>query len=512
MNFYTSSFINLLKLPYKNIKLYKLVIVYYLIKFICYLKNKKNVLKSILLNTPYIKDKIKFKLTNETKKLENSLNTKYRNFKILPKKAMNIEDIKNILYTFNKKQISNKLSGVVYLGDKDHNDKMIEIFKEFSFSNPLHPDVFPEIRDMEIDIINIIKYLFQGDDNCCGNLTYGGTESILLSLVTYRDYYKNKLNISNPNIITFKTVHPAFDKGCHYFNINIIKVVNVNEIEKNINKNTILLVGSCPEYSYGLVDPIKEMGELAKKYDIGMHVDCCMGSLLIPFIDEYKHINFKLPGITSISIDTHKYGYSLKGSSVLLFKNMKLKKYQHFINKNWCGGVYATPTLMGSKSGGLISATWASLLLIGKENYKKYANEIQQNLLFIKKEIKKIKEINIIGDPNLNIISFQSDKIDIYHLVDKMKKIGWNLTVMQNPPSFHLCLTKLHTKKICEQFCNDIHKSIKLVNKKKDKLEGTLALYGSSNQLGNNIFIDEIIHDYIFLLSRESCFERYKNF
>ena len=235
-----------------------------------------------------------------------------------------------------------------------------------------------------------------------------------------------------------------------------------------------------------------------------------MGGFLIPFIDKYKYINFSLSGITSISMDTHKYGYSLKGSSILLFKNEKIKKYQHYINKNWNGGVYATPTLMGSKSGGLIAATWASLLYTGYNKFRSYAQNIQNNLEFIKYKFKDNEDINIVGDPNLNIIAFSSKKFNIYSIISEMKKRRWSLTVMQYPSSFHLCLTIMHTKEICEKFCEDLEKSIEIVkNNKDEKLEGTLSLYGSSQALKESFFIEEVIHDFIFLLSKDSISYRY---
>ena len=365
---------------------------------------------------------------------------------------------------------------------------------------------------MERDIINIAKNLYKGDDKCCGNLTYGGTESILLACITYRDYYKYHKKIRNPNIVCYETVHPAFDKACHYFGIKQIKINITQNIESFINRNTILIVGSCPEYSYGTTDPITNMAKLAKKYDVGMHIDCCMGGFLIPFLEEYQNLNFDLEGVTSISIDTHKYGYSLKGSSILLFKNYELKKFQHYINKDWKGGVYATPTMMGSKSGGIIAATWASLLLIGKEKYKKYALEIQNNLKYIKKNISEsIPEIQIINDPNINIIAFKSEEISIYHIINEMRQKKWELTVMQNPQSFHLCLTKMHDRNVCEKFCKDLKSSVDLSKNNNKELEGTLALYGSSEKIENSLFIDEIIHDYIFLLSSNNCTNRYKN-
>ena len=152
-----------------------------------------------------------------------------------------------------------------------------------------------------------------------------------------------------------ESVHPAFDKACHYFGIELIKVpVDINtgtsrieDIEKVLDHNTILLVGSAPSYAHGIIDPIVSMSQLAHSKNIAFHLDCCMGGFLIPFIEDYKHINFSLRGITSISLDTHKYGNALKGSSVILYKSYDLKKYQHFINKDWNGGIYCTPTMIG---------------------------------------------------------------------------------------------------------------------------------------------------------------------
>jgi len=234
-----------------------------------------------------------------------------------------------------------------------------------------------------------------------------------------------------------------------------------------------------------------------------------MGGFLIPFLYKYNYINFRLKGVSSISLDTHKYGYSLKGSSVLLLKNTKIKKYQHYINKDWNGGVYATPTLMGSKSGGLIAATWASLLYIGKYKYTEFAMNIQRKIRYIKNQMKN-SYIKVIGEPDLNIIAFKYPNGNIYEIINEMKKKKWNLTVMQNPSSFHLCITNIHTNKICEKFCNDLKESLKIVKKNPNKkLSGTLALYGSSQGVKEGLFIDEVIHDFIFLLSKNTISYRH---
>lgn len=478
----------------------------YIFKYYIYNRRPKNI-KDFLLMIPFLKHKIKLKLKENTELLEKELKTNYTALTYLPTNSNSISELENKMKKMVCKEYDkNKISGIVYLGSDDHNNKLLSIFSKFMYSNPLHPDLYPKIRNMEIDIINICKNLYNGNDNCCGNITYGGTESILLACVTYRDYFKNLKNITSPNIVCFKTVHPAFLKAGHYFNIKMILVENLAQMKRTINYNTICIVGSAPEYSYGIIDPIKEMSNLAKKNSIGFHVDACMGGFLLPFIDKYKYINFQLDGITSISMDTHKYGYSFKGSSVLLFSHYKYKYFQHYINKDWCGGIYGTPTIMGSKNGGLIATTWASLLLIGKNKYVDYSNNIRNNLLYIKKNVND--KIEIINEPDLNIIAFKYKDSKIYYLIDKLKKKGWNLTVLQNPPAFHLCLTNLHNRNICKQFVDDINNNIDKIDDNKE-IGGTLSLYGSSQKLENSMFIGEIINNYIYLLSQNSISLKY---
>ena len=487
--------------------------------YISYRKINKDKLKimnyiySLLYIIPFIRKRVNKKLKDSSQNLENELSTTYTNLFNIPNFPYTKNSIKKRIEEMkSKKIILNKVSGIIYHGGENHIKKLTDIFDQFSITNPLHPDLFPSIRNMEIDVINMVISLFKGDNKCCGNMTYGGTESILLACLTYRDYFRKNKNISKPNIVCIESIHPAFDKAGHYFGIELRKLKEGDHnFEDFIDSNTILLVGSAPSYAHGIVDPIKKLANIAKKYKIGLHIDSCMGGFLIPFIKDYQYINFKLDGITSISIDTHKYGYSLKGSSVLLFKNLEIKKFQHYINKTWNGGVYATPTLMGSKSGGLIASAWASLLYIGHNNFQDYANNIRNNLVMIKKRFDKNNNIQIIGNPNLNIIAFESNNLNIYSIIDKMKKKNWNLTVMQNPSSFHLCLTKLHDKETCNKFCEDLESSIKIVEKSGEgKLEGTLSLYGSSQALKDSFFIDEIIHDFVYLLSRKFISNRYE--
>jgi sphinganine-1-phosphate aldolase len=447
----------------------------------------------------YVKNKLKLTYTT----LEKSFESSYENKETLPDNGLSSSEMNSILKVFeNNKHANKQISGVIYHGDESHKKKLMTLFNKYAFTNPLHPDIFPEIREMEIDIINMTRSLFLGDHNVSGNVTSGGTESILLACYTYREWGRKERGITNPNIITFNTVHPAFDKACHYFNIKIIKVSSFWKMKWKINRNTICVVGSAPDYAYGLMDPIEEMSNYCKYYKVPFHVDACMGGFLIPFLDN-NVVHFNNSGITSISADTHKYGYALKGSSVLLFSHPSFKNHQHYVKTDWCGGIYATPTMLGSKSGAIIAATWASLLYIGKTEYTRIAKLIQLHTQSIREKFRNNPYVEIVGNPNINIIAFKSSKINIYKVVAKME--NWNLSVMANPPAFHLCITAAHTEQMINNFNVTLEKAIKdIVNHPNEELSGTLAVYGSSAKIENSLFTQEVIGEYIGLFSKNN--------
>ena len=323
--------------------------------------------KKLLLCIPYISAKI-YKINHS---LKEGFCSDYVHYNKIPSKSLDETEVENKISTMKPNSIEN-LSGVIYNNDSSHNDLLLKIFKGFIKSNPLHPQVFPEIRNMEVDIVQMVSNMFDGNENTCGNVTTGGTESILLACYTYREYCKKEYGITKPNIVSFHSIHPAFDKACHYFGIKLRKADKWWKLKWLINWNTVCVVGSAPTYGYGDIDPIVEMSEYCLKLNIPFHVDCCMGGFIVPFL-ENNVVSFRNEGITSISADTHKYGNCFKGSSVLLFSHSKIKIHQHFVKTDWEGGMYATPTMMGSKSGALIAVTWASLLYMGSERYIKIA-------------------------------------------------------------------------------------------------------------------------------------------
>ena len=494
---------------------------YFAIIFLCYLFKYKLIklyykycsIKKLLLLIPYFRKKTYQKLYDITKVLEDDFNNHYKNINKLPNEPLNEDQI--VLRLKSMETISqinpNKISGTIYHGGRKHKKKLLKIFEKFIWSNPLHPELFPSIREMEIDIINMSIDMFNGDNRCLGNVTSGGTESIILACKTYRDWAKSEKGIYKPNIVALSSVHPAFDKACHYFNINLIKVpVTKNgtntfkTIRKYITSNTICVVGSAPSYAHGIIDPINKMSKYCNSIGIGFHIDCCLGGFLVPFLkNKNTTLDFRLSGVTSISLDTHKYGYSFKGSSVLLFRNHKYKKYQHFINPNWNGGMYGTPTVLGSKSGAIISATWGSMLYMGRKYYTKIALQIQDGVKEIIKAFTNNEYIAIIGNPRINVVAFTSNKLNIYLIVTEMKEKGWNLNILQNPDAFHICVTNRHIDTI-KIFIKDLHDSINIIKKNPEQsLSGTMALYGSSKTIDKTLFTNDIIDNFIHLLSKK---------
>jgi len=463
---------------------------------------------------PFIRKKINNKLLETYQTIQEDINkvdSDYLPIIEMPS-ALKPEEIHNRINSMKTIEWQDgKISGIVYHGQDKYRDFLMSVFKKYAWSNPLHPDLFPEIRNMEIDIINMAKDMFNGDSDTCGNVTYGGTESILLACKTYRDWGFYHKGISKPNIVILESGHAAFNKAGDYFNIDIITVptdpesgtAEIRDINKYINSNTVCLVGSAPSYAHGITDHIKLMAELAIYHQIGFHIDCCMGGFLVPFLT--NGFGFGINGVTSISADTHKYGYTFKGSSIILYKNKELKNYQHFSKTDWNGGIYATPTLMGSKSGALIAATWAAMLYHGINKYTEIAKKIRNMTLKIKKQTIDIEGIKIIGNPELNIIAYKSDGVNIYQVASEMKKSGWDLSILQNPPSFHICITNLHLENdLATQFCQDLKKSVEYVRNNDNKeLTGTVAIYGLASTINEPTLIQEVTNSYLNLLSKK---------
>ena len=306
----------------------------------------------------------------------------------------------------------------------------------------------------------------------------------------------------------------AFDKADQYFGIKMVHIpvsapdfrVDPAAVEARINENTAAIVGSAGNYPYGLIDPLDQLSDIALKHDIGFHVDGCLGGFIFPWIEKLGYaippFDFRLPGVTSMSADTHKYGFALKGTSVVLYRNNNLRRHQYFNVPDWPGGLYASPTAAGSRSGGLTAATWASMIYLGEEGYLKAARAIMAVADEIKQGIKAIPELSLIGEPTF-VISFRSEKVDVYHINDFMKARGWRFNVLQLPPALHFCVTMPQTflAGVAERFLEDLRAGVDYARTKAGTAAETTALYGLAGTLEGNQQVTELIYgvfDYLY--------------
>ncbi|XP_024062374.1 sphingosine-1-phosphate lyase 1 [Terrapene carolina triunguis] len=403
-----------------------------------------------------------------------------------------------------------KVSGTVYSGEEKLTHLLVKVYEEFAWSNPLHPDVFPGLRKMEAEVVRMACTLFNGGPNSCGVMTSGGTESILMACKAYRDLAYER-GIKHPEILVPMSVHAAFDKAAHYFGLKIVHIpltktmqVDVQAMKRAISKNTAMLTCSAPQFPHGVMDPIEEVAKLALKYRIPFHVDACLGGFLIAFMEKagfplQRPFDFRVEGVTSISADTHKYGYAPKGSSVVLYSDKKYRHYQFFVAPDWQGGIYASPTIAGSRPGGIIAACWATLMYMGEDGYVEATKKIISTARFIESGLRKIDNIQIFGKPEVSVISIGSDVFDIYRLSNLLSTRGWNLNVLQFPSSIHLCITLLHTKPgIAEQFLEDVRDCVlEIMKDPKAKTTGMGAIYGMAQSIPDRNMVSEISHAYL---------------
>ncbi|KAI8908928.1 pyridoxal phosphate-dependent transferase [Gorgonomyces haynaldii] len=425
----------------------------------------------------------------------------------LPEKGWSQDRVRKELQTLSQvghiKWETGKVSGTVYHGGKELSHLLTEAFGLFAVSNPLHPDVFPGVRKMESEIVSMVLKMYNAPSDAGGSVTSGGSESILMSIKTHRDYYRTK-GITEPEMILPVSAHAAFDKGAQYFGVKIVHIpvnddgcVNIQKVKSAINSNTILLVGSTPSFPHGAIDDIPALAALAKKHKIGLHVDSCLGGFLVPFMEKAGYplpfkTDFRLDGVTAISCDTHKYGFAPKGSSVIMYRSKQLRKFQYFLQTEWPGGVYGSPTMAGSRPGALSAGCWAAMMHMGESGYVQSTREIIGACRFLKQGIQEIPQIKVVGEPHLSVIAFQGVDVKTYALADLLSRKKWLLNVLQFPPAIHVACT-IPTVKAAQQLLDDIKEAVQVLVKDPNAGNGELAaIYGTAASVPDRNIIADV--------------------
>lgn len=451
--------------------------------------------------------------------LEHSLkpySNKFEKYATLPSKGLNHDKILADIRQMNELESSRwregYVSGGIYHGAQEHIDFLNKVYALQSQSNPLHSDLFPSAAKFEAEIVSMVANLHGKNStnnlSICGTVTSGGTESILLAMKTYRDKSREERGITEPEMIIPATAHAAFDKAAQYFNIKQIKIpltgnytVDVSAVKRAVNNHTVVIVGSAPSFPHGAFDSIGELSEIALKNKIGFHTDCCLGGFVLPFAEKLAYnvpvVDFRLPGVTSMSVDTHKYGYAAKGTSVVLYRDEALRHYQFYTSTEWPGGLYFSPTMAGSRPGALSATCWAAMLVMGEEGYMLATKAILEIADKIKDGIKSIPELKILGEP-LWIFALSSDTLNIYEVLDQMGKRNWNLNGLHKPACFHIALTLRHTQPgVADRFIQDLKDSVAYVKNNPGSKEGMAPVYGMAATLPFRGMVSDILKKYL---------------
>jgi sphinganine-1-phosphate aldolase len=387
-----------------------------------------------------------------------------------------------------------KCSGTMYCGDHEHYDFLQAAFGRFAHVNALQRDMCPSMTKFEAEIIAMTLDLLNAevvdDGTPSGVVTTGGTGSILHAILAYRDWARQERNVVAPNVIKPETAHPAFDKACHLFGIELRKApvdpittqVDVDWVADHIDLRTIAIIGSACNYGYGTIDPIGTLSELALDRGVGLHVDACLGGFILPFGQrlgyDIETFDFRLPGVTSMSADTHKYGYAFKGWSVVAFRRRELRNAQYFYLTDWSGGKYCSPGIEGSRSGGLLASTWAAMVSLGREGYLAYARAIFETSEAMQRAVRSHPELRLLGRPTF-LFSFTSDDFDVYHINDFMRQRGWRFNGQQYPNALHMAVTRPQTRPgVADTFATDLAAAVSYARAHADQPASSGASYG----------------------------------
>ncbi|RMF19881.1 MAG: aspartate aminotransferase family protein [Bacteroidetes bacterium] len=381
----------------------------------------------------------------------------------------------------------------VYFAGEEVHGLVQQAFLRFFAENALNPTAFESLRRMEMEVVAMCADLFHGDAETCGNLTGGGTESILMAVHTAREWFRRRGGRGRPQVVLPASAHPAFHKACHYFGLEA-RVVPLREdfradteaMIRALDEHTALVVLSAPSYPHGVVDPIPPVAAAARERGIPCHVDACIGGFLLPFLRGLGRpvppFDFAVPGVTSLSADLHKYGYAAKGASLLLYRDPEMRKAQFYVYADWPGGIYASPALSGTRPGGAIAAAYAVLRFLGREGYTRLAETIWHTTRRLQEGLQALPGLRVLSDPDMSLFALASEGFDIYRFGDELGLRGWLIDRQQLPPSLHFSVTPAHVA-VVDAFLEDAAQAHAAVQKTSLESLGTRAQVAAARAL-----------------------------
>jgi glutamate/tyrosine decarboxylase-like PLP-dependent enzyme len=373
-----------------------------------------------------------------------------------------------------------RVFGLVFHADDALEELAAAAHNAYLWHNALNPNVFPSLRRMTNDVIDISASLFGGDhidDDLAGFLTSGGTESILMAVKAAKVRAAHERDVHAPNIVLPMSAHAAFDKACQYFGIESRRIAVRDDFRADVDAMadasddaTVLIVGSAPQYPQGVIDPIPDLASLAADRGTGCHVDACMGGFVLPFLARGGHHvppwDFRVPGVSSLSADLHKYGYVPKGISVIMHRSKELRRYQTFSFDGWLGGFYGSSGILGTKPGGPIAAGWAALQFLGENGYRRLSEEAFAARERLVAGVRATPGLAIVGEPEVTLAAITASgagpAVDVFALGDELFHRGWHLDRQGPPDSLHATCMPVHLP-IIDDFLAELRDSVAVV-------------------------------------------------
>lgn len=386
-----------------------------------------------------------------------------------------------------------RVFSLVYYAGEEHHELVKKAHNLFFSENGLNPMAFKSLRRMEAEVVRMTAAMLNGGPSTVGTMTSGGTESILLAVKAARDRArKRNKKLTRPNMVVPETVHVAFDKAGQYFGVEVRYAkldrnmrADVADMEALIDASTVLLVGSAPQYPHGVVDPIDKIAALAKRRGINCHVDACIGGFFLPWAERLGYPiplwDFRVPGVTSISADVHKFGFAPKGASVLVHLDMDHLRHQFFVSTDWPGGIYASPTVAGTRPGGAIAGAWASMMAMGESGYVEHVDRSMKAASRLADGIAAMVPLELVARPDLCIVAFKAREganLDVFALADRLEDRDWLVDRQQHPSCIHCTVTSNHADRI-DEYLEDIRSAIAYLEAHPElEARGNAAMYG----------------------------------
>ena len=364
--------------------------------------------------------------------------------------------------------------GLVYDGGPEVHAVAEAAAAMYLHENALNTLAIPSLGQIQREVVGSMAELLHGDD-AAGFMTSGGTESILMAVKAARERARAERGLDGGEIVLSDTAHAAFHKAAHYFGLDAVIVpvgpdyrCDVDATADALSDRTVLVVGSAPQYPHGVIDPIPELAALATDADANMHVDACMGGFVLPFMERLgepvRPWDFRVDGVTTISLDVHKLGYAPKGASIILHRDKASRRFQTYTFDNWKGGFYASPSMQGTRSGAPMAAAWAVMQRLGIDGYERLTRTTIDTARKLQSGVRAIDGLDLVGEPEAQLMAIRvdddwADRLDIFAVGDALGTRGWYLDRQNEPDSLHATVSNGNAP-VADQFLADLAASV----------------------------------------------------